>query len=102
MFNRKRNRLRRGQRRVLDGAACRGTGAIELTLKEIREPRAERPEKGRRTRAGVGGGGGGGGILSRTKILRRRKSRRRGYVRLMLAREEERGERAQELTESFL
>ena len=54
VFNRKRNRLRRGQRRVLDGAACRGTGAIELTLKEIREPRAERLEKGRRTRAGEG------------------------------------------------
>lgn len=66
-----------------------GTGAIELTLKEIREAARE-------------GGVVREGILSRTKILRRRKSRRRGYVRLMLAREEERGERAQELTESFL
>lgn len=66
-----------------------GTGAIELTLKEIREAARE-------------GGAVREGILSRTKILRRRKSRRRGYVRLMLAREEERGERAQELTESFL
>lgn len=66
-----------------------GTGAIELTLKEIREAARE-------------GGTVREGILSRTKILRRRKSRRRGYVRLMLAREEERGERAQELTESFL
>lgn len=67
-----------------------GTGAIELTLKEIRE--AAGREEGRQEKEFYHERKYSGGV----------KSRRRGYVRLMLAREEERGERAQELTESFL
>lgn len=72
-----------------------GTGAIELTLKEIREAAAGgggREEEGRQEKEFYHERKYSGGV----------KSRRRGYVRLMLAREEERGERAQELTESFL